>query len=57
MPGGLAGVAMIMEHPGKGKRGAPATPLKAENMGKKPGFRWGGEAFGIARATRARADS
>ena len=40
---------MIMEHPGKGKRGAPATPRKAVIRGKKAGFRWGGEAFGVAR--------
>jgi hypothetical protein len=38
----LAGVAMIMEHPGKGKRGAPATPIKAEFGVKGRGVRWGG---------------
>jgi len=57
MPGALAGVAMIMEHPGKGKRGAPATPLKAEITVKSRGVSLGREAFGVARETRARADS
>jgi len=52
----LAGVAMIMEHPGKGKRGAPTTPLKAEITVKSRGLRWGKEGFrrraGDPRASR-----
>src|SRR3954471_19415338 len=47
IPGASAGVAMIIEHPAKGKRGASVRPRKLRK-GVKSGI-CGRGAFGIAR--------